>query len=55
MNEVIIYKTIDNQTQIDVKFKNDTVWLSQSQITGLFERDRTVITKHINKILKTVN
>ena len=52
MNEVIIYKTIDNQTQIDVKFKNDTVWLSQSQITALFERDRTVITKHINKIFK---
>lgn len=50
MNEVIIYKTIDNQTQIDVKFENDTVWLSQSQITALFERDRTVITKHINKI-----
>jgi hypothetical protein len=52
MNEVIIYKTIDNQTQIDVKFENDTVWLSQSQITALFERDRTVITKHINKIFK---
>jgi hypothetical protein len=52
MNEVIIYKTIDNETKIDVKFENDTVWLSQSQITALFERDRTVITKHINKIFK---
>lgn len=52
MNEVIIYKTNDNQTQIDVKFENDTVWLSQSQITALFERDRSVITKHINKIFK---
>jgi hypothetical protein len=52
MNEVIIYKTNDNQTQIDVKFENDTVWLSQSQITALFERDRSVITKHITNIFK---
>jgi death-on-curing family protein len=52
MNEVIIYKTNDNQTQIDVKFENETVWLSQSQITALFERDRSVITKHITNIFK---
>jgi death-on-curing family protein len=33
-----------------VQFENDTVWLSQSQITQLFQRDRTVITKHINNV-----
>ncbi len=52
MSEIVIYKTEDNQTQVEVKFEQDTVWLSQSQITELFHRDRTVITKHINNIFK---
>ncbi len=52
MSEVLIYKTEDNQTEVEVKFEQDTVWLSQSQITELFRRDRTVITKHINNIFK---
>jgi hypothetical protein len=50
VNEIIIYQTIDNQTQIQVKFEQETVWLTQSQITKLFNRDRTVITKHINNV-----
>lgn len=49
-NTVEIYQTPDGQLQIEVQFENDTVWLSQSQITQLFQRDRTVITKHINNI-----
>lgn len=52
MNEIIIYQTPDNQTQIDVKFENETVWLTQSQLAELFRRDRTVITKHINNIFE---
>ncbi len=52
MNEIQIYKTSDNKTQIEVTFENDTVWLTQSQITELFKRDRTVITKHINNVFK---
>ncbi|HUZ60899.1 MAG TPA: hypothetical protein VMU83_19155 [Hanamia sp.] len=52
MSEILIYKTEDNQTEVEVKFEQDTVWLSQSQITELFQRDRTVITKHINNIFK---
>ncbi|GEM_PF-4253200 len=46
MNEIEIYKSTDNQIEINVQFDNDTVWLSQSQITELFQRDRTVITMH---------
>lgn len=49
-NTVEIYQTPDGQLQIEVQFENDTVWLSQSQITQLFQRDRTVITKHINNV-----
>ena len=52
MNEIEIYKTTDGQTEIEVKFQEDTVWLTQSQITALFLRDRTVITKHINNVFK---
>lgn len=52
MNEIQIYKTSDNKTQIEVTFENVTVWLTQSQITELFKRDRTVITKHINNVFK---
>ena len=52
MSEILIFKTEDNQTEINVQFENETVWLTQSQLTILFERDRTVITKHINNIFR---
>ncbi|MEY4543102.1 MAG: hypothetical protein RL411_1179 [Bacteroidota bacterium] len=52
MSEIVIYKTPDEQTAIEVQFEGETVWLTQSQITELFQRDRTVITKHINNIFK---
>ena len=52
MNQIEIFQTKDGQTQIEVKFEEDTVWLTQSQITALFNRDRTVITKHITNIFK---
>ena len=51
-NSIEIYKGKDNQTQIEVKFENESVWLTQAQLTQLFERDRTVITKHINNVFK---
>lgn len=46
-----IYKTKDEQTQPEVQVENDTVW-TQIQMTKLFQRDRTVITKHISNIFK---
>ena len=52
MNQIEIYQTKDKQTQVEVRFQEDTVWLSQSQISDLFQRDRTVITRHINNIFK---
>ena len=47
-----IYKTSDGSVQLDVKLENDTVWLTQSQMSQLFGRDRTVITRHINNCYK---
>ena len=35
-----------------MRFEQDTVWLTQSEISALFQRDRTVITKHINNVFK---
>lgn len=49
-NEIIIF---DNQDiKLEVNMKDETVWLSLEQMSKLFERDRTVITRHINNIFK---
>lgn len=50
MSEIIIYQTTNNQIQIEVQFEGETFWLTQEQIAQLFERDRTVITKHLRNI-----
>ena len=50
--EVLMYQTSEGNTAIEVKVENETVWLRQEQIAALFDRDRTVITKHINNIFK---
>ena len=51
-NQIIIYQTADNQTQIDVRMENDTVWLTQAQMADLFQKDRTVISRHIRNVFK---
>lgn len=52
IGEVHIYQTPKGDTAIEVKVENETVWLRQEQIAELFDRDRTVITRHINNIFK---
>ena len=49
-NKVEIYKNPDGQTEIKVNFDQETVWLNQEQLSQLFDRDRTVIGRHIQKI-----
>ncbi len=51
--EILLYKTPEGNTQIDVKLEEDTVWLTQMQLSQLFLTESSVITKHINNILKT--
>lgn len=51
--EIKIYKAKNWLTEIQVRFENETIWLNQEQIANMFWVDRTVITKHINNILKT--
>lgn len=47
---IVFYETEDGITKISVMMNNDTVWLSQSQMAELFDRDRSVISKHIQNI-----
>lgn len=50
--EIILYKKPDGTSEIDVRFDWDTVWLNQNQIANLFDVDRTVVTRHLNNIIK---
>lgn len=52
MGEVIIYQTDDGLSKIEVSLKNETVWLSIDQMAELFQRDRSVIGKHVRNIFK---
>jgi hypothetical protein len=50
--EMIMYQTEDGQTKIDVRMENETVWLSLNQIAELFQRDKSVISKHIRNVFE---
>ncbi len=50
-NPIAIYENIDGSVKVDVKVLDENVWLSQAQMADIFDKDRTVITKHINNIL----
>lgn len=52
MNEIVIYKTEDDQTQIEVKFEQNTVWLSQQQMADLFQQTKQNISLHIANCFK---
>lgn len=49
-SDFILFKTEDEKISVDVRFEDETVWLTQDQMATLFERDRTVIVKHIANI-----
>ena len=46
-SSIVLYTTVDVNTQLEVKLENDTVWLNQSQMADLFGRDRTVVGRHL--------
>ena len=52
-NEIVIYQSEDGRTQLDVKLEGETVWLTQAQMSELFQIDRTVINRHIRNIYKS--
>ena len=50
--EIIIYKTAKNEVELKVHFQNESIWLTQNQISSLFDTERSVITKHLHNIFK---
>lgn len=50
-NEIILYQP-DSTVSLEVRVENETVWLTQQQMSELFQRERSVITRHINNIFK---
>ena len=49
-NQIEIYQSQDGQTQIEVKFGEETVWLNRNQLADLFGRDVKTIGKHVNNV-----
>jgi hypothetical protein len=52
MSEVLIYENESGQTQVNVRLDAETVWLSLNQMTELFGRDKSVISRHLRNIFK---
>ncbi|MBU4263181.1 MAG: virulence RhuM family protein [Proteobacteria bacterium] len=52
LGEIILYQSEDGRAALDVRLQDETVWLSQKQLSSLFETERSVITKHINNIFR---
>ena len=50
--EVILYQSDDGQAAVDVCLADETVWLTQSQMVDLFQRDQSVLSRHVNNVFK---
>ena len=49
-NNMIIFKTDDDQIAVDVRLYNESVWLTLDQMATLFERDKSTISRHIKNV-----
>lgn len=47
---VVVYSSADNAVQLDVQLAEETLWLTQKQMAELFQKDQSVIARHINNI-----
>ncbi|MDY6847986.1 MAG: RhuM family protein [Thermodesulfobacteriota bacterium] len=52
MSEVAIYQAEDGKTRLEVQLEHDTVWLNQAQLVDLFQRDQSVLSRHIRNVFK---
>lgn len=51
-SDLILYQTEDGRTRIQCRFENETVWLSLNQMADLFQRDKSVISRHIKNVFE---
>ena len=52
LGEIVLYQSEDGQAVLDVHLQDETVWLTQAQMEKLFQRDQSVISRHVNNIFK---
>ena len=52
LGEIVLYQSEDGQAALDVHLKDETVWLTQAQMEKLFQRNQSVISRHVNNIFK---
>lgn len=50
LGEVVIYEAADGSTRLGVRLQNETLWLSLNQIADLFERDKSVVSRHLRNV-----
>ena len=50
--EVLVYEAPHGGVRVDVRLDRDTVWFTQDQMSGLFRRQRSVITKHVPNVFR---
>ena len=51
--ELILYQSDDGSAVVDVRLKNETVWLSLNQMADLFERDKSVVSRHLRNVFQS--
>ena len=51
-DKIVIYQTEDGESTIDVRLEDETVWLTQAQMAELFQKDQSVIARHIGNIFR---
>ncbi len=51
-NQIEIYQSDDGQTQVEVKFDQETIWLNQKQMAMLFDKDSDTIGLHLKNIFQ---
>lgn len=51
-SELILYQTEDGRTRIECRFEGETIWLTQAMMAELFQRDKSVISRHIKNIFE---
>ena len=51
--EIVFYQSPDGKATLDVRLEGETLWLNLNQMAGLFERDKSVISRHLGNVFKS--
>ena len=51
-DEIILYQTEDGTTKVEVRMEGETIWLTSNQLAELFQRDKSVVSRHIKNVFE---